>query len=248
LGIFQKEGKVNSYKTTARVVGALFIIATIAYTIGNALLTSILSVPDYLSNVYSNSALVVSGVLLEFVAAAANVFIGVLIFPVLKRYSERGALGYLATRIFDGAGLVIAATAMLWLVTLSGETLSAGTESAAYSLILGKLLVAGSEMTFHVTMFALGLGGIFFSYLLFQSRLIPRAMAILGIISYVSLLIGSALELFGFSLNMLHFVPGGIFELIMPLWLFAKGFNLADGSSEAAKSGINEKQMSLSAT
>jgi hypothetical protein len=206
-----------------------------------------LNAPDFLLQVDANSTQVVIGVLLKFVAAAANVAIGVLLLPVLKQSSESGAAGYLATRLYDGIGLVVSGGAILWLLALSQEAVQAGTHSSSYALTLGHLLVTGSETAFVVTMLGLGLGAMPFSYLLYRSRLIPRPMAVLGIISYASLFIGSLLELFGLNLNMLHFVPGGLFEFILPLWLFAKGFNFSGIASEPGKTALNEGQRRLAA-
>lgn len=59
-------------------------------------------------------------------------------------------------------------------------------------------------------------------------------MSVLGLIGYAALLIGSSLELFGLDLYMLHYVPGGLFELTLPIWLIVKGFNSSTIASEPA--------------
>jgi hypothetical protein len=165
----------------------------------------------------------------------------------LRKYSETIALGYVVTRIFDGAGLLISGIATLSLIALSQQTIQAGTQSASYSLTLGDLLVAGSHTAYLVTMVALGLGAMPFCYLLYRSRLIPRSMSVLGFIGYAALFIGSTSELFGLNLYMLHYLPGGLFELILPIWLIVKGFNPSAIASEPARTGINERgEMSLS--
>jgi Domain of unknown function (DUF4386) len=234
-------------RTTARIVGALFLINTVTYTLGDGLEKSVLTAPDYLLNVYPNSTQMVIGVLLQYVAAAGNVVIGVLLFSILRKYSETIALGYVVTRIFDGAGLAVSGIATLSLITLSRQTIQAGTQSASYALTLGDLLVAGSHAAYLVTMVALGLGAMPFCYLLYRSRLIPRSMSILGLIGYAALLVGSSLELFGLDLYMIHYVPGGLFELIFPIWLIVKGFDSSAIEFEPAKSDLNERdEMGLS--
>lgn len=225
----------------------MFLINTLAYTLGDGLEKSVLNAPDYLLNVYPNSTQMVIGVLLQYVAAAGDVVIGVLLFSILKKYSEPIALGYVVTRIFDGAGLAVSGIATLSLITLSQQTIQAGTQSASYALILGDLLVAGSHAAYLVTMVALGLGAMPFCYLLYRSRLIPRSMSILGLIGYASLLVGSSLELFGLDLYMIRYVPGGLFELIFPIWLIGKGFDSSAIALEPAKTDLNERdEMSLS--
>jgi hypothetical protein len=75
-----------------------------------------------------------------------------------------------------------------------------------------------------------GLGGIILCYLLLLGRLVPRSIAILGLVGYASLTIGVPLDLLGVldlsaGAGMLLVVPGGLFELVFfPIWLLAKGF------------------------
>ena len=90
-----------------------------------------------------------------------------------------------------------------------------------------------------------GLGGLIFSYLLYQSNLIPRLLSVLGLMGYALLSIGVLLDLLGyFSMNtdigMLIYLPGGLFELFLPIWLFIKGFNSPAITSASARIDINE--------
>jgi len=67
------------------------------------------------------------------------------------------------------------------------------------------------------------------AYLLYRTRLIPRWIAILGVIGYPVLLIGTVFDLFNVidvtqGAGLVFVVPGGLFELILPIWLLAKGF------------------------
>ena len=50
--------KINTYRTTAKIVGLLFVGGMIIGIGGNALILSILGAPDPLSNVSANSMLV----------------------------------------------------------------------------------------------------------------------------------------------------------------------------------------------
>lgn len=214
-----------SNKTTARLVGSLILTATVTYLLGDALLQSILNAPDYLRQVYPNSTQVVMGVLLEFIDAVAIAAVGILLFPILRKYNEAIALGYADTRIIECLLLLVAGISALALIPLSQEYVQAGAPDASYFQELGTLLVAQSGLAFQIAMIALGLGSIPFCYLLYRSRLIPRAISVLGLIGYAALLIGGLLGLFGLNLYMIHFVPGGLFELIFPIWLIVKGFN-----------------------
>jgi Domain of unknown function (DUF4386) len=231
---------IRANRKTARIVGMLILTATATYALGTGLVGSILDAPVYLSEVYPNRIQMVIGVLLQFVNCAAVVGIGVLLFPILRKFSETIALGYVVTRIFDCAWLVAGGISTLSLIALSQEAIQAGTQNTSYALTLGALLVEGSYTAYLVGMMALGLGSLPFCYLLYRSRLIPRPMSVLGLVGYAALIIGSSLELFGLDLVMVHYLPGALFELILPIWLIVKGFNSSAIVSESAQIDLNE--------
>jgi hypothetical protein len=75
-----------------------------------------------------------------------------------------------------------------------------------------------------------GIGGLILSYLLYQSRLVPRWLSVLGFVGYAMLSIGTVFDMAGVmqmdgTTGMLVYLPGGLFELLLPIWLFIKGFN-----------------------
>jgi hypothetical protein len=88
----------------------------------------------------------------------------------------------------------------------------------------------------------LGLGGIILTSILYQTRLVPRSISMVGIVGYAVLLPAAVLALFGLldptpgASGSLVAVPVAIFEIIlMPVWLFARGFNVSAIPSTAAK-------------
>jgi hypothetical protein len=101
------------------------------------------------------------------------------------------------------------------------------------SAACGVYLLAQSQVVPHYLLWVYlptGAGGIILTYLLFVSRLVPRPIALLGLVGYVSLTLGVPLDLLGvLDLNagpgLLLVVPGGLFELMfLPVWLIARGF------------------------
>jgi Domain of unknown function (DUF4386) len=75
-----------------------------------------------------------------------------------------------------------------------------------------------------------GIGGLVLTYLLYVSRLVPRPIAVLGLVGYACLLVGVPLDLLGVldlgaGPGLALLAPGGLFELVLlPVWLIAKGF------------------------
>lgn len=240
-------GSLFSTRTTATIVGVLFLIATVTYAVASGLFDSLVNAPDFLRQISANSTQAEISVLLTFVAATANIGIGVLLFPILKRHSETIAVGYLATRIIDGAGIMISGILALSLVAFSHRAVETGTEGAAASMNLGDLLITGSDTTYLVTMMALGIGAMPFCYLLYRTRLIPRPLAALGFVGYAGLFIGSTLELVGVDLMMLHYIPGGLFEFLLPVLLIFRGFNPAAIAPETPAAPATQEKLRMSA-
>jgi hypothetical protein len=115
---------------TARMIGALILLATITYGTGNGLVSSILGHSDSLRNLDANQTRVITGIVLMLVNSAAVIGVGVLMFPILKPHNESVALGYVATRILEGTILLVGAISLLSLLPLSHEYIKAGSRSA----------------------------------------------------------------------------------------------------------------------
>lgn len=216
---------MSTDKHAARIVGVLFLAATVTYMLGNGIIGSILSDPNYLNLVYPNKNKMVIGMLLELANCVAVVGIAVTLFPILKKHNENIALGYMSFRIIEALILIIGAIIPLLLITLSEEYIKAGAPDISYFQTLGALAIKGKDFAFQLAMIILGLYSLLFCNLLYRSKLIPRFLSVLGFIGYALLLTSALLGIFGHHLGLILFLPGALFELILPVWLIVKGFN-----------------------
>ena len=237
---------MNSHRKTSIIVGVLFLTAMFTSMLGDGLIKSILDVPDYLINVYPNKTRVIMGILLQLICAVAVVGIAVMLFPILKKHNKNIAFGYLCFRIIESAIIFISAISILTLLTLSQEYIKAGVPDASSYQTSGALAVAGHYWAFQMVIIVCGIAGLMFCYLLYQSKLIPRFISILGIIGYPLSLVAPLLDMFDI-IDTLHgagiimYLPGALFEIVLfPIWLFIKGFNSSAISSGSAKTDINE--------
>ena len=74
-----------------------------------------------------------------------------------------------------------------------------------------------------------GAAGLVLSSALLTSGIVPKNLSKLGLIGYPVFLVGAILTMFDIidvthGAGMLALVPGGLFELVLPIWLFTKGF------------------------
>jgi hypothetical protein len=221
---------INTYRTTAKVVGTLYIAGFVVGIAG-----SVLGAPGELATVSARSLLIAIGALLWVLAAAGDAAHGVMMFPILKRSNERIALGYFGARITEAAVIAISAIFILLQIPLGAGFLPAGAPEPAYLQALSTLLVQAQAYTYQVGMVALGMAGLTLCYGLHRANLIPRFLVIWGFIGYVSFLGGSMLEIMGFNLQLVHTLPGGLWEFSMGVWLIAKGFNSTAFIAESAR-------------
>ncbi len=104
---------MDTDRTTARVVGALFITATVASIAGSAALGSVLDGPDYLAGLAGHDGRITLAVLLFLVAATSAFATAFLLFPILRRHAEGLAAGYVGLRAFENVLYVAGAVALL---------------------------------------------------------------------------------------------------------------------------------------
>ena len=221
---------MNTYKTNSRIVGVLFIIATVAGFISAFFLGPILEASDYLTNISANSSQWLIGVLFNFIMGVAGASIAIAMYPILKKHNEGMALGSVGFRIFEGVLFGVAAVCALSLVPLSKEFVQAGTPADSYFQTFGELLVYGQNFSMVIGGIAFSLAALIYYYLFFQSKLIPRWLSGFGLIAVILTLTQYLISFFSASLSsaseieILH-IPIFLQEMIFAVWLIVKGFN-----------------------
>jgi len=170
------------------------------------------------------------GAVLEIRSATAGIATAVVIFPIAKRVSESIALGYVATRILESTVIAMGLISLMSVLALRQDL--AGTASADGSLVnVGRSLVAVHDQTFLLgPQFCAGLGnGILLGYLMWRSGLVPRPMALFGLIGGPLALIGGVGVLFGAWANpsavlFLFTAAEIIWEFSLSVYLLIRGF------------------------
>jgi hypothetical protein len=215
----------NNYRTTARIVGVLYLAGMVVGIGGNLFIQSILGTPDNLSAIAANSTLLALGAVLWLTTVAGDAAHGILMFPVLKPHSERGAVGYLGARIIDATFIAVMALLVLIQIPVGIEYLNAGSSDTSYLQALSTVLIAANLYAYEFAMITVGVAGLILSFLFYRTQLVPRFLAVWGLIGYAILLLGSVLQVLGLNLNSIHAIPGGLWELFIGVWLIAKGFS-----------------------
>jgi hypothetical protein len=215
----------NNFRTTARIVGVLYLAGMVVGIAGNFFIQSILGAPDQLSTIAASSALLAMGAVLWLSTVAGDAAHGILMFPVLKPHSERAAVGYLGARIIDATFIAVMALLILIQIPVGIEYLNAGSSDTSYLQALSAVLTQANLYAYEFAMITVGVAGLILSFMFYRTQLVPRFLAIWGLIGYAILLLGSVLQVLGLNLNSIHAIPGGLWELFIGVWLIAKGFS-----------------------
>ncbi len=211
----------------ARVFGWLFVA------------TFVLSIPAYFilyAPVRDNPGLingtgadptasVALGAALEVFLIIANVGTAVVIYPILKRQSEIGAVGYISARLVEGVFIAIGIISLLTFLLMRQQA-TAGTDAA-----LGEAFVAVYDRAFLIGpgFFAGFANGVILGYLMYRSGLVPRGMAMLGLIGG-PLIMGSGIAIMfdlterGSALQGIATIPEFLWELSLGIYCIVKGF------------------------
>lgn len=214
-------------RKAGRIIGALFLSAFFLYGGGSFLVASATDSATPLPENAASLGQLSTGATLLLLNSLAVVTIGTLAFRVLRRRYHRTANVYFATRSAEAVLLALAplGTLALTLLTRGSLETSNATDSGLQSL--ARSAVENSETAYWVAMATLGVGSVFFCRALMRSALLPRFLAVWGIVGYAIFALGSVLELAGYGVGLALSAPGGLFEVAAGSYLLVKGFGAA---------------------
>jgi Domain of unknown function (DUF4386) len=226
----------TAYRTTAKVVGVVYLLGFVVGLVGEGLIQSTMGGADRLAGVAANSTLLAIGALLWLLAVAGDAAHGILMFPILKRQHERVGFAYLGFRILDAVFIGVMVLFVLLQIPLANEYVKAGTADASALNVLSNVVLQGKLYAYEIGMIALGIAGLLLNYTLYTTRLVPRPLAIWGLVGYAIIFGGMVSEIMGSGLGLAASIPGGLWEVFIGVWLIAKGFNTSPVPAEQTTS------------
>ena len=172
----------------------------------------------------SDNGAVIAGIT-ETIVALAGIGTAVVLFPLLKKQNESAALGLVAARILESSSIFIGVAFISAIVFLHREGAGADTlvTTHALSTLYDRVFLLSQSFMPAICDLLLG-------FLLYKSRLVPKSLAIVGIIGAPLLLVSYFTVLFGglgqhAPLAGLSAIGVALFEFSLGLWLVFKGFN-----------------------
>ncbi|MER5777451.1 DUF4386 domain-containing protein [Streptomyces sp. NPDC002039] len=230
---------MSSDRRTAAAAGVLFLVTEIAAIGGLALYRPVLDgAAGVLGPGDVTSAFL--GALCELVLMVAVIGTAVVLYPVVRRQHEAMALGYACLRLLEAAVITVGVLSVLTVVTLRREAVGVAGVGGA-----DRALVALHDWTFLLgPNVALGLNTTLLAYAMYRSRLVPRFIALLGLVggplicaSAVAVMFGAyeQVSVTGSALA----VPVFAWEVVLAVRLIAKGFDpVRAGAADAPRTAL----------
>jgi hypothetical protein len=228
---------MGTSRGTAFVVGVLFLVTEVTAIAGKLLYGPVRDAGDYVVGAGADAQVALAG-LLELMLVVAVVGTGVALYPVLRRQSTGLALGYALGRLLEGAVITVGVVAALSVVTLRQE--GAGAE-ADVLVPAAAALGAVHDWTFVLgPNFILGVNSLVLAFLMYRSRLVPRVIAVLGLVGGPLVCVSGVAVMFGLwdadlsTPSLLMPLPVFAWEVSLAVYLIVKGFRPTDLTSDAA--------------
>jgi len=221
---------MDSLRKTALIVGVLFVITYITSIAAKfAFYAPLFDDADYILGSGSATG-VLWGAFAEMILIVANIGTAVYLYPVVKRQHRALALGFVTARVMESVFIAVGVLSVLTIVTLRQDFSGGDTDSAGLAM-MGNGLVALQEWTFNLGPgFVVGIGnGLILGYLMYKSGLVPRRMAVLGLVGGSLICLSGAAVMFGVidsgsAPHLLASIPEFFWELSFAIYLIVKGF------------------------
>jgi hypothetical protein len=212
----------TSLRKTALAAGVLYLLTFVS--IPTLALYGSVKSANYILSAGPDTPIIVGG-LLEIVVALTGIGTAVVLFSVLKKQNEILALGLVASRVLEASTIFLGVAFILSIVTLRQAAAGATALVASQTLatLYDRIFLLGQS-------FMPAINDLLLGYLLYKSRLVPRALSMIGLVGGPVLIAGYLAVLFGLigqhaPLAGLAALPVALFEFSLGVWLIVKGFN-----------------------
>lgn len=228
--------RINSERSTTRLLGIMFILVVVASALSAVPLESFgISLGDSTEDISETMVkisddptamqLSIVGFLLEGVAI---VLLATLLYTILRKQNMIFARWAFGLWIVEAVFVAVKVISLFSLLYTSQEFVRAGAPDPSYFQTLGGLFIESYIFSYNAQMVFYCVGGLLFYYLFYMSRCVPTLLSLFGILAASLGFVGTMFELFGSNVPMYVFLPILPFELAIGVWLIVKG--IKDGS------------------
>jgi hypothetical protein len=228
-----------SPRKLAIAAGLLYLITHVTSIGAVILYDPILKNADYIISAGADMQVLLGG-LLDILLALTVVGTSCALFPIVKRWNESVAIGYVGLRTLE-AGIIAIGVVSLFAVVMLRQVM-AGTAADPDALVaVGSALVLFYKGTFLLGPgFVCAMNTVLMAYLMYKSRLVPRFIPVLGLVGGPLIFAYSIARMFGVADTIgaweaVLVVPIFAWEVTLALYLITKGFRLNHAASASAQ-------------
>ena len=218
---------MNIEKKAPRLLGAAFLIVAIASLISGLLLMSVIgsgSISNSLVNVSHQLTLMRLSSLAGLVTSSGIVVLASLLYIVLHKQNKIIALVALGCWLAEAIFLALSQIGTFALLPLSLDFMQAGAPQHSFYQTLGALLYNGVyNQAYTIHMWFYCIGGLLWYSLFYTSKYIPRVISLWGLLAVAVGFIGITLQLLGYDVPIFVYLPIGLFEVTIGVWLMLRG-------------------------
>ncbi len=232
----RRTGTSDQLRRTATIVGWLFIVTYVTSIASKVALYPPLFEGNYVTGPGEDTR-VLWGALSEAILIISGIGSATALYAVIKRQHPNLAISFVAARVmeavFVGAGIL----SVLTVVTMRQDYAGTVGEAAAGLTVVGDALIALQEWTFCLGPgFVVGVGnGLILGYIMYRTGLVPRRLAMLGLIGGPLIILSGSAAMMGFieldgTWQTVAAIPEFFWELGFGVYLIVKGFRTTPGT------------------
>ncbi len=234
---------MNSDKDTPRLLGFMFVFVAVASLLSGLMLGSLglplVGPPDnifeIMIDISDNPTTMQMVIVTYLIEAVAIVLLTVLLYTTLKKQNKIVARWAFGLWIIEAVAIAVKDISAFSLLYTSQEFVLAGALDSSYFQTLGNLFYELMQFSYDVQMIFYCSGGLLFYYLFLESRCVPRALSIWGIMAASLAFVGELFALFDYNVPLYIFLPILPFELSIGIWLMVKGINASSKTRRILK-------------
>lgn len=177
---------------------------------------------SYFAGMGSDFAIITGG-LLEIVVGLSCIATAVVLYPMLRKQYPVLSLGLVTARVLEAGTIFTGVAFLLTAVTLQQQGAGAETLAIRQTLVVlyDRIFLLGQS-------FIPAINDLLLGYMLYQSRLVPRSLAFIGMAGALPLVAGYIAVQFGYiglrsPLTGLSALLVAVFELSLGIYLIVKG-------------------------
>jgi len=211
--------------TTGRVIGVLILLQVALGIVVNFVFTApLFGEPGFLINAAPHANQIAQSVVLGLIMGLLGLAIASLLYPIFRQFSQPLALFYFALCTAGFALTVVENTKIMSMLSLSQAYAQAGAGQEALYQGLRIVVKDARNWTHFIGLLVSGVTVFTFYLATLRSGLIPKALSAFGLLAALSQLIAVGMPLFGHAVDFRLIAPLGICEIVLGIWLIAKGF------------------------